>query len=68
MKRQPNNSSHTTSVGKTDEAHGTAGDLGRPWAAIHVALGTTLAGSCSGVGSTAVSVITNLFLDHQIRR
>nr|WSS66795.1 Helicase associated domain protein [Streptomyces sp. NBC_01177] len=22
-------------VGKTDEAHGTAGDLGRPWAAIH---------------------------------
>ncbi|MFE9769532.1 Helicase associated domain protein [Streptomyces sp. NPDC005808] len=22
-------------IGKTDEAHGTAGDLGRPWAAIH---------------------------------
>ncbi|WP_247204885.1 helicase associated domain-containing protein [Streptomyces sp. AgN23] len=25
----------TSRVGKTDEAHGTAGDLGRPWAAIH---------------------------------
>nr|WP_234331782.1 helicase associated domain-containing protein [Streptomyces sp. NRRL S-455] len=27
--------SYTTAFGKTDEAHGTAGDLGRPWAAIH---------------------------------
>ncbi|MEU6242788.1 Helicase associated domain protein [Streptomyces sp. NPDC047024] len=27
--------SYTTALGKTDEAHGTAGDLGRPWAAIH---------------------------------
>ncbi|WP_237518117.1 helicase associated domain-containing protein [Streptomyces sp. SID4982] len=26
---------YTTALGKTDEAHGTAGDLGRPWAAIH---------------------------------
>ncbi len=26
---------NTSSMGKTDEAHGTAGDLGRPWAAIH---------------------------------
>ncbi|MGC5365732.1 Helicase associated domain protein [Streptomyces sp. DT24] len=25
----------TPRLGKTDEAHGTAGDLGRPWAAIH---------------------------------
>ncbi|MER5728869.1 Helicase associated domain protein [Streptomyces sp. NPDC002138] len=30
------NVTHTQgTVGKTDEAHGTAGDLGRPWAAIH---------------------------------
>ncbi|MCX4539009.1 helicase associated domain-containing protein [Streptomyces sp. NBC_01669] len=35
MKCQLNNTSHTTSLSKTDEAHGTAGDLGRPWAAIH---------------------------------
>ncbi|MFF3129100.1 Helicase associated domain protein [Streptomyces sp. NPDC057908] len=26
---------HISTTGKTDEAHGTAGDLGRPWAAIH---------------------------------
>jgi hypothetical protein len=26
---------YTSPLGKTDEAHGTAGDLGRPWAAIH---------------------------------
>lgn len=26
---------HTFTCSKTDEAHGTAGDLGRPWAAIH---------------------------------
>lgn len=25
----------TSRLGKTDEAHGTAGDIGRPWAAIH---------------------------------
>ncbi|WP_223282295.1 helicase associated domain-containing protein [Streptomyces sp. EAG2] len=35
MKCQPIKTSHTFTVGKTDEAHGTAGDLGRPWAAIH---------------------------------
>ncbi|GHB75629.1 hypothetical protein GCM10010377_77540 [Streptomyces viridiviolaceus] len=26
---------YTSPIGKTDEAHSTAGDLGRPWAAIH---------------------------------
>jgi hypothetical protein len=35
LKRQLSGIPNTTSVGKTDEAHGTAGDLGRPWAAIH---------------------------------
>lgn len=35
MKYQLTSTSHTFTVSKTDEAHGTAGDLGRPWAAIH---------------------------------
>ncbi|MEE1810066.1 DEAD/DEAH box helicase [Streptomyces sp. BE133] len=35
LKHQLSSISHTTAFGKTDEAHGTAGDLGRPWAAIH---------------------------------
>ncbi|MGW8955781.1 Helicase associated domain protein [Streptomyces sp. NPDC055709] len=35
MKCQVGSNSHTISAGKTDEAYGTAGDLGRPWAAIH---------------------------------
>ncbi|MGW7056690.1 Helicase associated domain protein, partial [Streptomyces sp. NPDC054888] len=35
LTRQLSGIPNTTSVGKTDEAHGTAGDLGRPWAAIH---------------------------------
>ncbi|WP_420706038.1 Helicase associated domain protein [Streptomyces sp. NRRL S-455] len=35
MDYQIGNMSYTTAFGKTDEAHGTAGDLGRPWAAIH---------------------------------
>jgi len=35
VESQLNGASHTTSAGKTDEAHGTAGDLGRPWAVVH---------------------------------
>ncbi|WP_412794478.1 Helicase associated domain protein, partial [Streptomyces sp. MS06] len=34
-KQQANLDAYTPPTGKTDEAHGTAGDLGRPWAAIH---------------------------------
>ncbi|MET7498506.1 Helicase associated domain protein, partial [Streptomyces sp900116325] len=32
---QLSDTSYMTAFGKTDEAHGTTGDLGRPWAAIH---------------------------------
>lgn len=34
-KQHANLNAPTPIAGKTDEAHGTAGDLGRPWAAIH---------------------------------
>ncbi|WP_256725995.1 DEAD/DEAH box helicase [Streptomyces sp. IMTB 2501] len=35
MKNQFSRVPPSSTAGKTDEAHGTAGDLGRPWAAIH---------------------------------
>lgn len=35
QKSQVNDDNATSTTGKMDEAHGTAGDMGRPWAAIH---------------------------------